>query len=106
MTKLALFATLASVLALPGLAYAQGSAANLAGTYRCTPEPVKCEEQTYMVTQNGTTLQLKDDKGSEFAEAKITSDTTLSAGPTMNSNGLVLPDHSIQWSNGTLWRKQ
>jgi hypothetical protein len=106
MTKLALSAALASVLALPGLALAQGSAANLAGTYRCTPQPTKCEEPTYMVTQTGTTLQLKDDKGSEIAEAKMTSDTTVSAGPILNSNGLVLPDHSIQWSNGTLWRRQ
>ena len=64
------------------------------------------EEQTYMVTQNGTTLQLKDDKGSEIAKTKMTSDTTLSAGPILNSNGLVLPDRSIQWSNGTLWHKQ
>jgi len=106
MTKLTLLVTLASVITLPGLALAQGSTANLAGTYRCTPEPTKCQEQTYTVTQNGSTLELKDDKGSEIAEAKMTSNITLSAGPIMNSNGLVLPDNSIQWSNGTLWRKQ
>jgi hypothetical protein len=40
------------------------------------------------------------------AEGKVTSDITLSAGPPWNSIGVVMPDHSIQWSNGTHWRKQ
>jgi len=54
---------------------------------------------------NGSTLELKAENG-PVAEAKVTSDITLSAGPPWNSNGVVLPDRSIQWSNGTHWRKQ
>jgi len=38
--------------------------------------------------------------------AALTSDTTISAGPTFNSIGIIRPDHSIDWSNGTKWRKQ
>jgi len=106
MSKLALVTTLASIIALPGIALAQGSAANLAGSYTCAPQPEKCQEPTYSLTQNGMTLELKSDKGSEIAEAKLTSNTTISAGPPWNSNGLVMPDRSIQWSNGTVWHKK
>ena len=33
-------------------------------------------------------------------------DITISGGPPWNANGVVQPDHSIQWSNGTDWLKQ
>jgi hypothetical protein len=97
------FATLAAS-ALPGTVLAQGTAPNLAGTYRCTPEPIQCNAPSYTVTQNGNVLELKAENG-PIAEAKVTSNRTLSAGPPFNSNGLILPDSSIQWSNGTHWRK-
>jgi hypothetical protein len=95
---------------LPGSAQAQaqqGARANLAGAYRCQPQPSPCPwpGQTMSITQNGSDLELKNDQGS-FANAKLTSDITLSGGPPWNSLGVVLPDHSIQWSNGTVWQKQ
>jgi hypothetical protein len=50
-------------------------------------------------------LEIKAENG-PVAGGNVTSDITLSAGPPWNSNGVVLPDRSIQWSNGTHWRKQ
>ena len=96
-----------STLALPGLAQAQSGAPNLAGTYRCVPEPSSCQwqEQNPTITQTGATVQLNINKG-EFAEGKLTSNITVSAGPPFNSEGLIRPDHSIEWSNGTKWLKQ
>jgi hypothetical protein len=98
------FALLA-MLALPAQAQAQGSAANFAGTYRCSPEPSQCQSPLFSVSQTGNTLEIRAENG-PVSEAKITSDITLSVGPPWNSIGVVLPDHSIQWSNGTHWRKQ
>jgi hypothetical protein len=96
-----------SALALPGLAQAQSSAPNLAGTYRCVPEPSSCQwqEQNPTISQTGATVQLNINKG-EFADGKLTSNITVSAGPPFNSEGLIRPDHSIEWSNGTKWLKQ
>jgi hypothetical protein len=94
-----------AALSVPGQGHAQGSAPNLSGTYRCTPEPARCQSPTFSVSQTGSTLELKAE-GGPVAEAKITSDITLSAGPPWNSNRIVMPDRSIQWSNGTHWRKQ
>jgi hypothetical protein len=108
MTRTALsisLVALLSALAVPGLAQAQGSAANVAGTYRCVPEPTRCQAPTYTVTQNGPTLELKGEDGT-LTGGKMTSDITLSAGPILNANGVILPDRSIQWSNGTHWQKQ
>ncbi len=96
-----------SMLGPPGLAQAQSSAPNLSGTYRCVPEPSSCQwqEQNPTISQTGTTLQLNIKKG-EFAEGKLTSNITVGAGPPFNSLGLMRPDHSIEWSNGTKWIKQ
>jgi hypothetical protein len=96
-----------SALSLSGLAQAQSSAPNLAGTYRCVPEPSSCQwqEQNPTISQTGATVQLNINKG-EFAEGKLTSNITVSAGPPFNSEGLIRPDHSIEWSNGTKWLKQ
>jgi hypothetical protein len=70
-----------STLALPGLTHAQ-TVPNLAGTYRCVPEPSSCQWQEPMptISQSGSTLQLNINKD-EFAEAKLTSNITVSAGP-------------------------
>jgi len=103
---ISLIATL-STLALPGLAQAQSTVPNLSGTYRCQPQPASCKWQGPMLTisQSGPTVELNIDK-TEFAEAKLTSNITVSAGPPYNSEGLIMPDHSIEWSNGTKWLKQ
>jgi hypothetical protein len=85
----------------------QGARADLAGAYRCQPEPSPCPwpGQTMAIAQTGSALELKNDQG-VFANAKLTSDITVSGGPPWNTIGIVLPDHSIQWSNGTKWTKQ
>jgi hypothetical protein len=93
--------------ALAGLAQAQSSAPNLSGTYRCQPQPDPCkwQGQTPSISQSGAKLELKIDS-KELAEGKLTSNITVSAGPPYNAEGLVRPDHSIEWSNGTKWVKQ
>jgi hypothetical protein len=100
-----LIAAMLAAFTLQGQGHAQGNAPNLSGTYRCAPEPVQCQAPTFSVSQSGATLELKAENG-PVAEGKVTSDITLSAGPPWNSNGVVMPDRSIQWSNGTHWRKQ
>jgi hypothetical protein len=94
-------------LALPGFTQAQQSVPDLAGAYRCVPQPASCkwQGQTLAIAQEGATVELNIDAG-EFAEGKITSDITVSAGPPYNSVGTIMPDHSIEWSNGTKWIKQ
>jgi hypothetical protein len=101
-----LMAMFAAIL-FPALAGAQSSAPNLSGTYRCQPQPSPCKWQspTTTITQSGTKLQLNIDKN-EIAEGKLTSNMTVSAGPPYNADGLIRPDHSIEWSNGTKWVKQ
>lgn len=104
--SISLMAALAAF-AFAGLANAQSSAPNLSGTYRCQPEPVPCkwQGQTPTISQSGTKLELKIDSN-ELAEGKLTSNITVSAGPPYNAEGLIRPDHSIEWSNGTKWIKQ
>jgi hypothetical protein len=104
--SISLMAALAAF-ALAGLAEAQSGAPNLSGAYRCQPEPAPCKWQsrTPTISQSGTKLELKIDSN-EFAEGKLTSNITVSAGPPYNAEGLIRPDHSIEWSNGTKWVKQ
>jgi hypothetical protein len=80
---------------------------NLTGTYRCQPAPAPClwPGHSPSITQSGVNLQIKSDQG-EIAAARLTSDTTISAGATLNSLGIIRPDHSIDWSDGTKWRRQ
>jgi hypothetical protein len=99
-----------SVVALgASLAAATANAAspNLSGTYRCQPAPAPClwPGQKPTITQSGTSLQIKSDQG-DVSAAKMTSDTTISAGATFNSIGIIRPDHSIDWSDGTRWHKK
>ncbi len=99
-------AALGIAVALCGGALAQGASPNLSGTYKCQPQPVPCQwGATVSITQTGNKVSLNNDAGS-FADAKLTSNITLSASPPFNSEGLIMPDHSIQWSNGTHWLKQ
>ncbi len=80
---------------------------DISGTYQCQPAPQPClwSGATPSITQSGADLQIKNDKG-ETANAKLTSDITISAGGPINSYGVIRADHSIDWSNGTTWRKQ
>jgi hypothetical protein len=81
---------------------------DLSGTYRCEGNTEACKSAaSFTVTQSGADLQIKTDKG-DVGTAKLTSNISISAGPTWNMLGLVMsPDnHAIQWSNGTTWRKQ
>lgn len=110
LTKLITVSLIAGLTGLASPAFAQaqqGAKVNVSGSYRCEPQPSPCQwpGQTLSITQTGTTLDLKNQQGS-IAQAKLTSDISLSAGPPWNSLGLIMPDHSIQWSNGTQWRKQ
>jgi hypothetical protein len=80
---------------------------DLSGSYQCHPAPAPCHWSGHnpSITQTGTNLQIKSDQG-DISAAKLTSDTTISAGPTYNSIGIIRPDQSIDWSDGTKWRKQ
>jgi hypothetical protein len=95
-------------LALIGGAQAQGaSPPDLGGTYQCKPDPDPCTwpGASPSISQSGNKLQIKGDNDA-MADATLTSDTTISAAGTFNSFGIIRPDHSIDWSDGTKWRKQ
>lgn len=101
-------AALGAFVLVSGQAQGQGEAApDLAGTYQCRPDPDPCiwPGSTPSISQSGNKLQIKGDKG-ELADATLTSNTTISAGATFNSTGIIRPDHSIDWSDGTKWNKQ
>ena len=90
-----------------GQARAQGAAPpDLSGNYQCRPDPSPCmwSGQTPSIAQNGKKLDIKNDKG-EAASATLTSNITISVGGPMNAYGVIQPDNTIQWSNGTHWRK-
>lgn len=89
--------------AVAGHAYA--APPDLSGNYRCEPQPRPCElGASFSVTQSGTKLEFKNEKGDQ-GSAQLTSDITLSAAGPWNMLGVVY-DRSIEWSNGTKWRKE
>ena len=71
------------------------------------PEPDSCKwvGQSLTITQTGNTVTLNLNPN-EVANGKITSPITVSAGPPFNALGRIMPDRSIEWSNGTKWVKQ
>ena len=93
----------------PALAQGASQAAmpNLSGTYQCKPDPDPClwPGASPSITQNGIALQIKGGSG-DMADATLTSDITISAAGTFNSLGVVRPNHTIDWSDGTTWTKQ
>jgi hypothetical protein len=98
-------------LAMTHSALAQGAAAPapagaLAGTWQCKPNPDPCTwpGASPSITQSGNELQIKGADGAT-SDATMTSATTISAGGTFNSFGIVRPDKSIDWSDGTKWSK-
>ena len=97
-----------SVVALDTAARAQGaSPPDLSGTYQCKPNPSAClwSGATATMTQSGKKLEIKGANGA-MADATLTSDSTIAAGGTFNSLGIVRPDKSIDWSDGTKWTRQ
>ena len=80
---------------------------SLAGTWQCkaNPDPCNWSGASASITQSGNDLQIKGADGA-LSDAKMTSATTISAGGTFNSFGIVRPDKSIDWSDGTKWSKQ
>ena len=75
---------------------------NLAGKYRCEPQPRECMRgTTFTVTQSGNRIEMENEKG-ERSFAQFTSDTGLAMGSPWNTLGVVY-GNSIQWSNGTRW---
>jgi len=96
-----------SALALSGPARAQGAApADIGGAYKCQPSPSPClwSGPSASISQSGSKLQIKGENGAT-SDATLTSDITISAGGTFNSLGIVRPDKSIDWSDGTKWTK-
>jgi len=58
------------------------------------------------VAQTGNNLDIKNDKG-VAGTATVTSNISISAGPPWNMLGVNSADaRTIDWSNGTQWRKQ
>ncbi len=99
-----LAATVAAILHM-GAARADEPPPNLAGSYRCEPQPAPCPSgQTFTVTQTGDQIEFKSDKGF-VGHAKLTSRISLSGDPPWNALGVITADNRIQWSNGTQWRK-
>jgi hypothetical protein len=108
LSKFVLISLIASTAAslLLGTALADEATPNLAGTYRCEPQPAPCHSgQTFTVTQTGAELEFKSDAGA-VGHAKFTSSISLSAAAPWNSLGVITAENRvIQWSNGTQWRK-
>jgi hypothetical protein len=99
--------TLAAIAVAPS-GHAQGKLPDLSGTYRCEPYPVSCANsgQTYMVTESGRTVMVKNDKG-DVGQGTLTSNITVSLGAPWNTIGVISADaRTIEWSAGTRWRKQ
>jgi len=86
---------------------AEKAPAGIAGNYRCAPDPTPCppDATTFTVTQKGTLVEFKSDKGLD-GRGTVTSPTTISVIAPWNMLGVVESDGHIRWSNGTIWRKQ
>ena len=93
--------------ATPAAPAAPAASTDLSGTYKCQPNPDPClwPGAAPSISQSGKSLQIKGDNGAA-ADAMLTSASTITAGGTLNSLGIVRPDHSIDWSDGTKWTKQ
>ena len=102
-------------LTIPIVAFAWATAAqaekasmpNLAGNYRCTPDPTPCPDDAaaFTVTQKGNRIDFKSDKG-RAGYGEVTSPTTIAIAAPWNMLGIVRNEGQIDWSNGTIWRKQ
>ena len=89
----------------PGTVRADESVPNVAGTYRCEPQPAPCRSgQTFKVTQKGDQIEFKSENG-VAGQAKFTSRISLSGTAPWNSLGVITPDNHVQWSNGIQGKK-
>ena len=91
-----------------GASSAAGADANFSGSYKCGPEPKACQwsGSTFTITQTGKDLEIKNDKGVS-GTGTLTSEISLSAGAPWNMLGVISTDKRvIDWSNGTVWRRQ
>ena len=91
-----------------GAVHAEGAEANLSGSYTCGPDAKACQwsGSTFTITQTGKNLDIKNDKGAT-GTGTVTSEISLSAGAPWNMLGVISKDNrAIDWSNGTVWRKQ
>jgi hypothetical protein len=108
MLKTCISAAIASI-AVTLSGYVQAAQApSLAGNFRCGPDTKSCEWSgaSFTVSQNGDNLDIKNDKGA-VGIAKVTSPISISAGPPWNMLGTISGDErTIEWSNGTEWKKQ
>ncbi len=80
---------------------------NLAGKFQCGPDAKVCQwsGKTFTVTQAGNHLDIKNDKGDQ-GTAILTSAISISAGPPWNMLGVISNDgKTINWSNGSEWKK-
>jgi len=88
-----------------GNAHADETLPNLAGTYRCEPQPAPCTSgQTFTLTQSGDRIEFKSEDG-VASHARFTSPISLSGSAPWNSLAVITPDKHVQWSNGTQWRQ-
>lgn len=81
---------------------------SIAGTYRCGPDANACRwlGATITVAQSGTRLEIKSEKG-ETGQGELTSNLSVTAGAPWNMNGVISNDgRTIDWSNGTMWKRQ
>lgn len=106
-----LVAISAALIAMAVFGAAQTQAVNykasLAGTFRCGPDMKVCQwsGQSFTVTQKGNQLEIKNNKGDQ-GTAILTSNISVSAGPPWNMLGVISADgKTINWSNGSEWRK-
>ncbi len=100
-------ATVFGAIALASGAASQPAAANFAGTYRCEAGGDACmwSGASFTVTQAGNVLDVKNDKGA-VGSGHVTSPITISMGPPWNMFGVVHQQGTIDWSNGSQWKKQ
>jgi hypothetical protein len=91
-----------------GANYAEGADANLSGSYKCGPDAKACQwsGSTFTIAQTGKNLEIKNDKGAA-GTGTLTSEISVSAGPPWNMLGVISDGNRvIDWSNGTVWRRQ
>ena len=91
-----------------GANYAEGADANLSGSYKCGPDAKACQwsGSTFTISQTGKNLEIKNDKGAA-GTGTLTSEISVSAGPPWNMLGVISDGNRvIDWSNGTVWRRQ
>jgi len=88
--------------------HAEGADANLSGSYKCGPDAKACQwsGSTFTISQTGKNLEIKNDKGAA-GTGTLTSEISVSAGPPWNMLGVISDGNRvIDWSNGTVWRRQ